>query len=328
MEINALRSYLLIGVALSLSVVASCAKSTGPIVSPIEEMDFEGDVTKFNESYKDSAVFVSSRSWGVSMMYKGGGRINTLATQWDAFNATWSPRKWKVFYVAETNGDAGRVLFVMNADGSGNQRISAASEDVWGAACAPDGKKLAYIVLGNSGKGKIRIAGPDGSGAHDITGFILLNQSHKLTWSPDSRRIAFDGLLVDYPLARLWVIGTANADGSQVGALFQPTHQCFEPDWSPDGTKIAYVTWTLVGDTYYPKIFYYDLTTQKSSQVTSDKSYDNGPHWSPDSRQIIFASSTSSFYTPSFLFMITINDPPRYQVTFGTSTTQDWDSDW
>ncbi len=63
----------------------------------------------------------------------------------------------------------------------------------------------------------------------------------------------------------------------------------YDPVWSPDGSRIAYVS-TQTGMT---EIFIYDLNTKVARQLTysSGLVYNQRPSWSPDSRSIAFKSN-------------------------------------
>jgi Tol biopolymer transport system component len=283
-----------------------CRESTDdPITPTLPQYDWEGESGKYNEPYRDSILFNSDRYLGTSfapsvyMMYKDGSGINARTTQWFTFAATWSPRKWKIFYIADTSfGESARGLYVMNGDGSNKRRITPPSEDVWGVSCSPDDKKLAYIVLDTAGQGKIRITNPDGSNAHDITGFFGPQTFHTVSWSSDSRHIVFDGHTTG--------IGIVNADGSGFGTLFAYSYQCWDPDWSPDGSKIAFVSFAHPDSSYYANIFYYEVGTRRIYQVTHTRAFDQGPHWSPDSKEIIFSSRLPGLDSPDHLYLVNV----------------------
>lgn len=61
---------------------------------------------------------------------------------------------------------------------------------------------------------------------------LLKVNGHAASWSPDSRRLAFDD-------GRR--IGIINADGSGLRYLTHPKGRDVDPAWSPDGRTIAFV---------------------------------------------------------------------------------------
>ena len=74
------------------------------------------------------------------------------------------------------------------------------------------------------------------------------------------------------------------ADGrNQVRLTNHPTYD-FDPDWSPDGTKIAFVS-TRVGNGF--KIFVMDADGKNPIRLTDERS-EKHPDWSPDGGKIAF----------------------------------------
>lgn len=57
--------------------------------------------------------------------------------------------------------------------------------------------------------------------------------------------------------------------------------------WSPDGTKLAYVSYVLG----QPDIFIYDFASGKSHNITNNPADDIDPVWTPNSQSIVFTSN-------------------------------------
>jgi Tol biopolymer transport system component len=92
----------------------------------------------------------------------------------------WSPDGTRLVHVRQTSPDSGGAIFVMDATGHAEQRLTAGMgymDPTW----SPDGQWIAYTLS----PGHIYLMKPDGTGAHYLT------DGDNSSWSPDSRRIVF-----------------------------------------------------------------------------------------------------------------------------------------
>jgi Tol biopolymer transport system component len=76
---------------------------------------------------------------------------------------------------------------------------------------------------------------PDGSGRHRLTSFFSAKRGD---WSPDGRRLAFDGRF--YQTLFDFDIGVMNADGSRAHRITRGPARDIDARWSPDGRWIAF----------------------------------------------------------------------------------------
>ena len=67
----------------------------------------------------------------------------------------------------------------------------------------------------------------------------------------------------------------------------------FEPAFSPDGQRMAYVSYRHDG---YAEIYVMNLQTKVSHRLTHHPKHDNNPAWSPDGRWIAFDSNREGTY--------------------------------
>ena len=74
--------------------------------------------------------------------------------------------------------------------------------------------------------------------------------------------------------------------GNQERLTNHPTYD-FDPDWSPDGKKIAFVS-TRIGNGF--KIYVMDANGENPRRLTNHRDHDWTPSWSPDGRHIAFSS--------------------------------------
>jgi Tol biopolymer transport system component len=104
-------------------------------------------------------------------------------------------------------------------------------------------------------------------------------------WSPDGRRIAFDGPATSLGTRRALYI--MNADGTGLRQVGRGDRLRYSPAWSPDGTKLTFVqdngAGAGTGDVY-------TMTTSGGSltRLTTSGSWDGAPDWSPDGTRIAY----------------------------------------
>lgn len=79
----------------------------------------------------------------------------------------------------------------------------------------------------------------------------------------------------------------ADVDGYNVKTIVSSTEPIMSPTWSPDGNKIAYVSF----DNYQSVIFVKILTTSNRIKVTAFPGINGAPAWSPDGRKLALTLS-------------------------------------
>lgn len=92
---------------------------------------------------------------------------------------------------------------------------------------------------------------------------------------------------------QIWIAYLDNVIESQVthlapGDRFTP--EAYDPVWSPDGAKLAYVS----TQTHFTEIFVFDLATRTSQQLSFTavpNVFNQRPSWSPDSSKLVFKSN-------------------------------------
>lgn len=138
--------------------------------------------------------------------------------------------------------------------------------------------------------GDIWVVNADGSDSRRITrsgaGFDF-----KPTWSPDGTRIAFQTTRGARPPSGETNIFVINADGSGERQLTNPSSFRYggsSPDWSPDGTRIAF------GSAHGLAVISPSGGLVKLVGVPGD-----APSWSPDSSKIAYIAPTGTDQPPN-----------------------------
>jgi TolB protein len=79
----------------------------------------------------------------------------------------------------------------------------------------------------------------------------------------------------------------ADADGANVHVIAAGSEPIMSPAWSPDGTKLAYVSF----ENRLPAIYSQELRTGVRTRVSARSGVNGAPSWSPDGRKLALALS-------------------------------------
>jgi eukaryotic-like serine/threonine-protein kinase len=148
-------------------------------------------------------------------------------------------------------------------------------------AFSPDGEQIAF--RSDREGGGIFLMGATGENARR-----LLDHGHNPAWSPDGREIAYSDGSFARPSERgnfpgpLRVVNVATRETRQL-----TTTDAVQPNWSPRGERIAY--WGIQGGGQRD-IWTVGARGGEPVAVTSDAALDWNPVWSPDGRDLYFAS--------------------------------------
>ena len=150
----------------------------------------------------------------------------------------WSPDGSLIAFATDRNAPGGDVIYVMNADGSGQRPVThnlPRVDDAW-PSWSPDGKRLVFARETGAGSA-IYTVGLSGDGVKRLTldTYALDTQP---AWSPDGKEIAFESDLFMLP----GQIFAMRPDGTQRHQLTDPTRGASSrPSWSSDGTLIVFM---------------------------------------------------------------------------------------
>jgi Tol biopolymer transport system component len=154
---------------------------------------------------------------------------------------------------------------------------------------SPDGKLLALVAL-SGGRDRLVLYDPDASRV--VRSFDLdFDEMLSPSFSPDGRELVFVGLRRGGTnLYRVTV------EGDSLRPLLDCGWGVYQPDWSPDGRRIAFVTdagrasfWSDSTDVTW-EIGILDLATGGVARLPGVAGKNLNPQWMPDGRHLLYLS--------------------------------------
>jgi Tol biopolymer transport system component len=279
----------------------------------------------------------------------GTARLRVTTPDWGFADVApnWSPDGRAIAFERD-NPDGFSEIYVVNADGSGltkitncvGQRTGATPFDwcggYFGPVWTPDGRSIVVtrccIHLPDADHQTIDIMNADGTGLRQVTFDAAAGGGDQdATVSPDGNWIAFSRVVGE---------PTGNAKGSAM-FLVHPDgtglHQVTsfglwvdEKDWSPDGSRIVFVTHAQINGKTKP--FRADIDTIRPdgtgltqlSATVPGQTFAFSPQWSPAGDRIMF-----DFYPgPDGQTNVYTMRPDGTDVTIVPGTSNDNPTDW
>lgn len=188
------------------------------------------------------------------------------------------PLRGRIAFASDRNGNGNFEIYVMNADGSQQTRLTNDPAYDGQPTWSPDGQRIAW-TSGRKGGRQIYVMNPDGSQQTLISNSTY--QDDQPTWSPDGQHIAFTR-----QLNGKGDIFVMNIDGRQQTNLTNSPSDESHSAWSPDGRRIAF---TSNRDGNY-EIYATNADGTQLTRLTNNPAQDDAPAWSPDGKHIAFAS--------------------------------------
>jgi TolB protein len=258
--------------------------------------------------------------------------------------AYFSPDGKQLIFQSTRDGGGCDQQYVMNVDGTGVHRVSSGAGRTTCGYFTPDGKRIVYASTHGGGPAcpprpsyargyvwpvydsyDIYTAAADGSGLKPLT--TTPGYDAEATIAPDGR-IAFtsvrDGDMEIYSM---------NADGSDVRRLTTRVGPDGGPFWSRDGQRLVFrgrpiepgkelddYRDLLKQGLWRPtslELFVMNRDGSGLQQVTKNGAANFAPYFTPDGRQIVFASNAADPRGRNFdVYLVNVDGSGLEQVTF------------
>ena len=259
------------------------------------------DVSGLAQAADTRIAFMSNRhderNGEIYLMNSDGKRVRRLTNhpQYDSAPA-WSPDGKKITYMSFRGEPKSRgELYVMNPDGTNPINLTQSPEIAEGVSSwSPDGKQIVYKSFGifNANgffQSDIWVMDADGENQRNLTNHIA--GDWQPDWSPDGRQIAFTSDRNSDWEFDIWggnsEVYVMSTDGTNLINLTKHPAKDGSPDWSPDGTRIAFNS-NRDGNR---EVYVMNADGTNPINLTNHPARDVGPDWSPDGTRIAFSTN-------------------------------------
>ncbi|MGK2864174.1 MAG: hypothetical protein ACSLE0_19745, partial [Chitinophagaceae bacterium] len=231
--------------------------------------------------------------------------------------------------VFQSNRTGSWEIFTSNEDGSNIKQLTHNDVEDLIPCWSPDGTKIVF-ASGMDNTSDIFIMNGDGTERKQLT-TTFGDDSHP-HFSADGNFIIFNSARSSPDLNADWSkqwheIFIMNSDGSKQRQITSFKGVSTFPDLSPDGKQIVFrrvtgeagFNWDLSTSKRNSEIFLMDIDAGNLTNISNNASFDGWPRWSPDGKQIVFASNRSGPANTGQLFMYDKENKKTTQISFGAA---------
>ena len=229
--------------------------------------------------------------------------------------------------------DGNWEIYVMDADGGNQRRLTNNPSRDISPSWSPDGKRIAFEsdrdghpdVIPGWFTSEIYVMDNDGGNQQKLTNNPSRDTSP--SWSPDGKRIAFQSDRDGNFNVEIYVI---DADGSNPQNLTNNPTADYFPSWSPDGKRIVF---SAVREGHFKnglnltfEIYVMDADGDNQQRLTENRKNDWFPSWSPDGERIAFAADRKGDFENFEIYVMDADGGNQQKLT--ENRVYDWSPSW
>lgn len=209
----------------------------------------------------------------------------------------WSPDGKTLAFVSKRAPETQNQIFLLSMDGGEANALTKLKNGVSAFEWSPDGTRI--VCLGRSGPSD-KLTGESKT---DVRHYRHLGYKFNDTgWFDDKH-------------SHLWVVSVKDAEAKQItdGDDWNDT----DPQWSPDGNKIAFVsdrTGKQFDGSHNTDVWVIPVTGGSLTRISDHPFEDEQPRWSPDGSQILFAGQTQRREFPKLYIAPSTGGPAHLAV--------------
>ena len=262
------------------------------LVSLMVTVDVQAQITFMSHRDGNPEIYVMNSDGGNQRRLTNNGAKD--------LNPSWSPNGKRIAFVSDRDGHVHAKhgwstyeIYVMDADGSNQQNLTNNPHNDRQPSWSPNGERIVFSAnrdWGNPQSIDIYVMDTDGGNQQNLTNNPSEDESP--SWSPDGERIVFSARRAGNVENKFGItdeIYVMDADGGNEQRLTDNRNNDWDPVWSPDGNRIAFMS-DRKGDLVNFDIYVMDADGGNLQNLTNHRGWDGSPSWSPDGNRIAFNS--------------------------------------